>query len=224
VATTSSTIVSTHIDKAAVTAEVSAVSIKQESTVDVHMSTSVKAEADIKPVINPYAASRSTTSGFGVLPVPPRTSGPAHPLAGDVERKPSTPPVPGTPSVVAAVVEERKLTESELAEAKARVEEARIMTELPKVKVSFGGATWQGEVSHKSKREQRHPPIAQLEKHHAAMSTLHSATLRAQSAYRLAAAVLADADTERVAAGERRKITEGQLMAGSFGMGLVSGV
>ena len=56
------------------------------------------------------------------------------------------------------------------------------------------------------------------------MQILQQNTFRAQSAARHAAAVLADAEIERFAAGERRKVVEAQLMAGSLGITLGVGI
>ena len=52
------------------------------------------------------------------------------------------------------------------------------------------------------------------------MGSLQQTTDRASSAARIAAAVLADAEAERLAAAERRKVCEEQLMAGTFGMSI----
>ncbi|GFZ43205.1 hypothetical protein JCM24511_00924 [Saitozyma sp. JCM 24511] len=147
-------------------------------------------EPEIKPpIVTPSVNAPALSS---MVPVPP-----SHQLAQTVE-----------PVFKVEVKPERRLTEAELAEARAKVEEARIMAELPPVKLSYSSGSWRDE----------------LEKDQAGITQLHTTTLRNQSAYRLAAAVLADAEAERIAAGERRKITEEQLMAGSLGMGLRSGV
>jgi hypothetical protein len=51
------------------------------------------------------------------------------------------------PVVKVEVKPERRLTEAELAEARAKVEEARIMAELPPVKLSYSSGSWRDEVS-----------------------------------------------------------------------------
>jgi len=55
------------------------------------------------------------------------------------------------------------------------------------------------------------------------MQGLQQNTLRAQSAARHAAVVLADAEGERIAAMERRTVVEAQLVAGSLGMTVAVG-
>lgn len=104
--------------------------------------------------------------------------------------------------------EKLRMTEVETAALRAREEAARVMAELPVVKVSHGGAAWEVELAH----------------HYKAMQALQQNTFRAQSAARHAAAVLADAEGERIAAGERRKVVEAQLMAGSLGVGVGVGI
>lgn len=84
-------------------------------------------------------------------------------------------------------------------EAAARYREARIYAELPQLKVPFLGA-WEAE-------------LAAVQVH---VAPLQQATLRAQANQRVAAAVLADAEAERHAAGERRRICDEQVMAGSL--------
>lgn len=84
-------------------------------------------------------------------------------------------------------------------EAAARLREARILAELPQLKVSFVGA-WEAE-------------LAAVQAH---VAPLQQATLRAQASQRVAEAVLADAEAERLAAGERRRICEEHVMAGSL--------
>ncbi len=56
------------------------------------------------------------------------------------------------------------------------------------------------------------------------MQALQQNTFRAQSAARHAAAVLADAEAERIAAVERRKVVEAQLVAGSLGVAVGVGI
>lgn len=58
----------------------------------------------------------------------------------------------------------------------------------------------------------------QLTNHYKHMRTLEHHTFKAQSGMRIAAAVLADAEAERLAAMDRRKVAEAQLVAGSMGM------
>jgi ABC-type transport system involved in cytochrome c biogenesis ATPase subunit len=50
------------------------------------------------------------------------------------------------------------------------------------------------------------------------MFKLEQNTQHAQLNQRIAAAVLADAEAERLAAGERRKVAEAQLMASTLGV------
>ena len=52
------------------------------------------------------------------------------------------------------------------------------------------------------------------------MQTLIQSTDRAQSSARIAAAVLADAEAERVAATQRREMVEAGLVAGPLGVGV----
>jgi len=97
-----------------------------------------------------------------------------------------------------------RLSEAALEELRAKEEEARIMAELPPLRIPFGRAQWE----------------ADLDNHYKRMMTLQQTTNRAQSAQRIAAAILADAEAERMAALERRKIVEAQLMAGTLGVGV----
>jgi hypothetical protein len=66
---------------------------------------------------------------------------------------------------------------------------------------------------------------SELAAHTNRVAPLVLTTLRAQATMRVAAAVLADAEAERAAAGERRKVVEEQLTAGSLGgiMGVCEG-
>ena len=121
--------------------------------------------------------------------------------------------------------EKLRMTEVETAALRAREEAARVMAELPVVKVSHGGAAWEVEVC--CSRVDAYGSEAdtiQLAHHYKAMQALQQNTFRAQSAARHAAAVLADAEGERIAAGERRKVVEAQLMAGSLGVGVGVGI
>ncbi|WWC86129.1 uncharacterized protein L201_001000 [Kwoniella dendrophila CBS 6074] len=113
----------------------------------------------------------------------------------------STAPTP-TPASVPS------LTEAEIAERKAKLEEERILAELPSLKIPFGGLPWEIELSN----------------HHHHMLTLSNNTLRLQSAARYATMVLNDAEAERIAASERRRICESQLLSFSMGVGIIPGV
>jgi hypothetical protein len=56
----------------------------------------------------------------------------------------------------------------------------------------------------------------ELAAHTTRVVPLVQGALRAQASMRVAAAVLADAEAERAAAGERRRVVEEQLTAGSL--------
>ena len=118
---------------------------------------------------------------------------------------------------------------AKMAEQRFHEQTLQILAELPPVKVSHGGMTWETDVS------LRFPPASllcphflslgrgltetfQLANHHKLMWTLRESTLRAQSAARHAGVVLADAEVERIGAGERRKVVDAQLIAGSLGV------
>lgn len=105
-------------------------------------------------------------------------------------------------------VEESVVAEEELAEMKAKEEKARISAELPPVLIGFGTATWETELASHI--------------HH--YTSLVQNTLRLQAAQRLAAASLADAEAERIAAIERSKICDEQLMSGTLGGGIIGGI
>jgi hypothetical protein len=68
----------------------------------------------------------------------------------------------------------------------------------------------------------------QLQEHYQRLLKLEQNINAAQSNQRFAAAAYADAEAERLAAGERRKLAEMHLATGSLGslagMGLVGGV
>lgn len=64
----------------------------------------------------------------------------------------------------------------------------------------------------------------QLSHHWAYATTLQHQTLRAQSAARVAAAFLADAEAERLAASERRQVADAHLAASSLGVGSIMAV
>lgn len=111
----------------------------------------------------------------------------------------------------------------ELAAEQRRQEEERIMRELPALQVPFGLMQWEIDVS---------PACSlisgtttdweqlQLNAHYKHVQTLAAQTSRAQTAARLAQAFLADAEAERLAAVDRRRIAESQLN-GSLGTGLL---
>lgn len=114
-------------------------------------------------------------------------------------------------------------SEEELAEIKRQEEDARITAELPELKVSFANAPWEVEVSHSPiELMSDHVELTfQLEQHFMHMKTLEATTIRAQSAQRIAKAMWSDAEADRVAAMERRKIAEEQLArASSLGGGV----
>jgi hypothetical protein len=65
----------------------------------------------------------------------------------------------------------------------------------------------------------------QLSVHYTQMALLQAQTLRAQAAQRHAAAILADAEAERVAATDRTSIVQGQFALNmGMGVGLLSGI
>ena len=111
-----------------------------------------------------------------------------------------------------------------------RTVEARIRAEMPSVKLWSTKPKWEMEVSahpcHYTFRWTQIPGLPreltltnfQLDAHYKHLSTLQQNTVRAQSAARLAGMVLADAEGERYAAGERRKSVEAQLVASSMGV------
>ncbi|KAK8865765.1 hypothetical protein IAR55_000912 [Kwoniella newhampshirensis] len=159
-------------------------------------------------VFNPYASTTTRT------PVPHSGGSSPHTLGvvDDIKPKvdqiedfkptlplnaPPPPPPPLPPSLPV-------INEAELAEKRAKEEETRILAELPALKVGFGGAAWELELANHN--------------HH--YQSLIQNTLRAQAAARHAAMVLADAEAERTAAGERRRICESQLMVGTLGVGV----
>lgn len=117
-----------------------------------------------------------------------------------------------------------QMNEAEMAELRAKEEEARISAELPELKVPFTSAPWEIEVSQlfATLLALRIPLTGtQLEQHFRHMKTLEQNTIRAQSAQRIANAMWSDAEADRVAASERRRIAEEQLAkASSLGVGV----
>ncbi|ODO11801.1 hypothetical protein I350_00585 [Cryptococcus amylolentus CBS 6273] len=153
------------------------------------------------------AVARATASPYAVSPS----------VNVNTVRTPYNQPASSSPTSVAATaypvsaeqedvkpqVEEPVLSEDQLAEMRAKEEEARVLAELPPVAVPFGGAQWE----------------IDLANHHHHYTSLLQNTLRTHSIQRHAAMALADAEAERAAAVERRRICEGQLMAGMVGVG-----
>ncbi|WWD09289.1 hypothetical protein V865_007412 [Kwoniella europaea PYCC6329] len=189
-------------------------------------------------VINPYTGkpfgqARAAAAQGNSSPAAPSTPSimeDIKPKIDEIDARPPTPPVihqdtkpsteptpvltrPNPPtgpshrtSLAPVPVPVPVVNEAELAERKAKEEESRILAELPSLKVPFGGLSWEIELSNYNHR----------------MIGLSNNTLRAQSAARHAAMILADAEAERIAAGERRKICEDQLL--SFSVGIIPGV
>ena len=154
--------------------------------------------------VNPYASgpSRSAVEASNIIPSPARMNSPQIKVE-------FLPPV-------------QAYTEAD----RLRDEEARILSELPPLKASYGGAQWEIEVSICDGEGKAFMDLladlgsGQLANHHKTMSALQQVTMRAQSGARHAAAVLADAEAERIAAGERRRVVEAQLM-GNMGVGIM---
>lgn len=61
----------------------------------------------------------------------------------------------------------------------------------------------------------------QVDKHYSALHPLEMSTSRSQASFRIAHAHLADVELERLAAVERRKVVNEQLMRGTLGMGVM---
>lgn len=121
------------------------------------------------------------------------------------------------------MVARQQISEAEMVERRAREDEARISAELPELKVSFATAPWEVEVSDRPAVLYDEPVDEphQLEQHFRHMKTLEQNTIRAQSAQRIATAMWSDAEADRVAASERRRIAEEQLSkASSLGVGV----
>ncbi|WWC66464.1 uncharacterized protein I206_100366 [Kwoniella pini CBS 10737] len=185
-------------------------------------------------VINPYTGKPfgQARAQASISTVTSNTSqGNSSPIAGSTPNKtediklnvindeirPPTPPVSTQIDNKPLIVETKSplnlipmINEEELVEQKRKEEEDKILAELPNLKVSYGGLSWETE----------------LDNHNYHLINLSNNTLRLQSASRHAAMILADAEAERIAAGERRKICENQLLSFSIGMGvgIISGV
>ncbi|ORX34189.1 hypothetical protein BD324DRAFT_637018 [Kockovaella imperatae] len=82
--------------------------------------------------------------------------------------------------------------------------DAKIRSELPDIRLWSTMPKWE----------------LDLANHYSHLAALQQTTMRAQSALRLATATVADAEAERIAAGERRKVAETQLVANTLGMGV----
>ncbi|WVQ71025.1 hypothetical protein IAR50_000550 [Cryptococcus sp. DSM 104548] len=161
----------------------------------------------LAPVPSP-AAARAATSPYAQHPHVNTAQTPYNQPAASS----SPAPVSTTPYPTSAIleqedakphVEEPVLSKEEAAEIRAKEEEAMIMAELPAVAVPFGGAQWE----------------IDLANYHHHCTALLQNTLRAHAVQRQAAIVLADAEAERAAVMERRRICEGQLMTGMVGVG-----
>ncbi|WVR05830.1 hypothetical protein IAU60_002856 [Kwoniella sp. DSM 27419] len=147
---------------------------------------------------SPYTGSTEEDSAVEMVKSPLQTFAPAQEPAAP---PPPPPPAPATVAGPVSVAVQQGPREEELAELRAKEEEARIINELPLLRINHGGAAWEQELAN----------------HYHRMTGLSNATLRAQAAARHAASMLADAEAERIAADERRTICEAQLVAGSLG-------
>ncbi|EIW72750.1 hypothetical protein TREMEDRAFT_58917 [Tremella mesenterica DSM 1558] len=144
---------------------------------------------------NPYAPSpvQGTSHSTPVRPfTPPLISSPMP----HIKQEPSEPPPPAPPTPA-------PMPPPLPAKDPREIEVERIMFELPPLRVSFGDPV----------RE------AELTAHLKHMQTLQNNTMQARTAYRHAATVLIDAEAERLAAMERRHVTEAQL-AQAAGQGM----
>lgn len=140
---------------------------------------------------SPIASPRIIASPIATTNASASGSSPIPPSGPFTAGPAVSPSVPRTPSIPTPDPSDQ--------EAVARAREARIYAELPVLKIPFIGA-WEGD----------------LAAHQSRIAPLVQTTIRAQAAMRVAAAVLADAEAERLAAGERRKVVEEQLNAGSL--------
>ncbi|WVO13003.1 hypothetical protein L204_100612 [Cryptococcus depauperatus] len=160
-----------------------------------------------KSMLSHPTPERHPSNSFTSSPIVGSASHTPHRASSSPANSVSATPFPSfAPSVAEkAIKEEPRIGQGDLAEVQEQDEQVKIMAELPQVKVSFGGAAWEIE----------------LVNHNNHYNILLQSTLRAQSAQRHAAMILADAEAERIAAMERRKICEEQLMTGTLGVGII---
>jgi len=172
-------------------------------------------------------ADRNSVSGPSTAPSPVDTKSPVTPVVHRQDSisstiKAETVAGPGPFTEMHRVKQEAEDVKMEEVKPSNTDAEARIMEEIAHFPNRYGTAQWELDVSAALRTTIPQPADRQLEAHYQHSHTIAVQVNKAQSAARIAAAVLADAEAERAAAADRTRTVMDLLRAGdSWNMGIM---